>query len=363
MQGAAFFVFSHFRTIFMTHRSTTYNTLFTALLFLVSLAAANAGQAPSTVEGELPRFKELATSVANSAPTERPDPKLSEALDILLRAARRAWEASPNISDTQLEKQLSAFAKAANPKKKDFSSSEPCWFSFHTARQRKRFAIAFTYGPISRLAVFNADTKQPMPVDRKMAWLYPWSQKPVFLSDGSLLVLSHSVQDMGIRTGRRVDTLRQQDGQWKHIQSLTRQSSLDLSPGVKVAGQTLTLQSLDEFQTFFVASAVPVPLREESFQITQGKLRPLNTILQDQTLRCADAWMAQARAARRPTADQKKVRQHLPDREMLSEYHEKRLAHGQVLLSLEFDDITLRFTLQRASNTWQVRALKAVTGK
>lgn len=326
------------------------------------LACWSSGVSANPPDAALARFAVLARRVAAKPVAEKPTAEMSEALDILLQAAWQKCRANPNLTDEQLATQLKPFQQKLDPDKKTMGAMDARWFAVSTARRENLLAIAVTFGAASRLRVHDTQTGKTVAVPSRFDWFYPFQPLPYFADDGTLLLVSGTVRDMGFRSGLRLDALQQNGQRFGLKQTILRQVILDnAQPDVK--NNRIVVKSVDEPQAFFFAQADDRLGRTEVFEVKNGTLTKIRDEKHDRALRAVDAWIMVAKRVQKPSKEQSQVRRYLPQLDMVEECVVKRLMPATEQATLTFDDVTFRFVIQHENGANRVISLQIIPRK
>ncbi len=320
------------------------------LLVCLSLGLPASAQKPDV---DTARLRQIVQRLAKSSSYDAPNRDAVEAMEIVIR---RVVAAGSN-ADAEAKRLAGVVEKAAP---RDSFPTSYAHLTVNRAQAAGRQAIGVSFGAASRVAVFDASGKKRLAVPASMQWAAPWDCEPRFTPDGSLVLLRCAVHDAGIRTAWRADLLAPAGDGYKLVQTWKRAGTLDY-PGLALKGDTLTLRSLDEPKSFIVAAAEPMLKRTETIRIAGGKATVLTSRAEQPELRAADAWIAAARSAKRPTKQQAPIRAALPERTMLNEWKRNPIPNGGCTLVLTFDEAQVGFTMLPAGGgTFRVGGVTVV---
>lgn len=329
---------------------TTSTRIAAAVAACLALALPAAAQKP---DADAARLRQIVQRLAKAPSYDKPNKDAVEAMEIAIRRVVSAG-AGAEAEAKRLEQVVEKAAPA------DSFSTSYAHLTVKTARGSGRLAVAASFGAASRVAVFEAAGGKRLAAPASVQWAAPWDCEPRFTPDGSLVLLRCAVHDAGIRTAWRADLLTPAGDGYKLAHTWQRAGTLDY-PGLALKGETLTLRSLDEPKSFFVAAAEPILKRTETIRIAGGKATVVTNRAEQPELRAADAWIAAARAAKRPTKPQAQVRAALPERTMLGEWKRSPIPNGSSTLVLTFDEATVGFTLLPAGGgTFKVAGVTVV---
>lgn len=326
---------------------------FFVLLAMCALPSSTSAQRSG--DHELERFATLAKALRDRPVSEKPTPQMVEALELLIRAARRELTDSPKLTDEQLMKRLEPYTAALGRDPVAAPVDEPNWFDVHTASGAGRTAIAVTFGPVSRLSVFDGTDKR-LPAPKQFDWFRQWHPTVRILDSGAIVLVSERVQAAGSRTSLRVDLLTTNGGTLTPADSLSRVTVLDL-PEPKWTESRLTISSIDLPRSFMTAAAVPVFRRIEEYECTSTKLNRIKLEQKDLALRAVDAWIVAARKAVRPDKYQAIIKKEFPTPEFIT--YAIRAPERDVDVIIDRDATRLRFTLQDSSGRYVVMSVRS----
>lgn len=267
-------------------------------------------------------------------------------LDLLLNAVYKAGRADAPL--------LKAWNKLAAGND-DGSMTEFSWLDADVLHLSGGVVVASaTYGPVSRLAAWNGQGR-PIPVPDDFKYMLRWHPR-LAASGNTLLLISDSIQDAGMRVATRVDLIALTALGLVKGQGLEIGHTLDWG-GAKVRGSTLTVDRLEEPKSFFVASAEAIFRRHEVYSVRGGTLTQVSSLPLDQPLRALDAYVYQAQHTKSPTATQRIARKVLPVQNMLNG-HTERVTGDRAEITLEADGPKGAFQLRRIDGRWVVESAK-----
>ena len=331
----------------------------TCCLLLLTFCLSVSGQ-PQGQNADLARFTTIALQVADLPPAEKPDARIREAQEILIKQILKVRQTNPGATDAQIEAALKPFHDAANGSKEaNPLETTPTWFQVHMHQQGDRLVIAVTYGPYSLLRIQNLRTGQRMPLPAAVERLYLWKMDPHFTSSGSLIILSESIQDLGIRIGVRVDFLHLVGSNYIPQKSIVRTCTLEWG-GLDLKGDLLIVQSLDSPQAFFTANSETLFKRKETYRAADATLERVRDEKQDTAFRALDAWLFTAQHTTHPDANQRTAKRALPDSQMLDSYSLKKLDSHTTQFDLDFGNARLRMVIQGIGSEYQVISVQTV---
>lgn len=267
-------------------------------------------------------------------------------LDLLLNAVYRSGRA-----DAPLLKTWNKLA-AGND---DGSMTEFSWIDADLLHLPGGLIVASaTYGPISRLAAWNSQGHSiPVPDDFK--YMVRWHPKLV-LSGNTLLLVSDSIQDAGMRVATRVDAIALTTSGLVKGKGFEFGHTLDWG-GAKARGTTLMIDRLEEPKSFFVTSAEAIFRQHDVYSVRGGNLEISGRTQLDQPLRALDAYIYLAQHAKSPNAIQRFARKVLPAQNMLNG-HTERVNGDRAEITLDADGPKATFLLRRIDGRWVVESAK-----
>jgi hypothetical protein len=125
--------------------------------------------------------------------------------------------------------------------------------------------------------------------------------------------------------------------------------------GLKVKGNTVTVQTLDEFKALAMDRSVASPVRLTTWDGSKGKPRIVKSVLKDQAIRAVDQAIVEARKAKKPTRLQRQILSIWTKQSSADRYDEKKLNDGSVLLVLNnMVDAKVQFKLKRMGKGYRV---------
>lgn len=327
---------------------------FPAVLGLLCLSLSLSAWGPADAsDTDLARFTVLARKVTETPITEQPTEEMSEALEILHRAAFRICSDHPALTDKELEQQLKPFEQKLNPAKTASGLRDPIWFDAATSRRKNLLAIAVTFGAVSRLKVYDTQTGKTLVLPSLMNWFFPFHPHPHFADDTTLLFVSETVQDAGVRVGLRLDTLYRKGQQFTLTQTVMRQYNLQ-QPPPQIHANRLTITSVQDPKNFFFASADMRLECTEVFKIKNGRLHPLSQQKKDRALRAVDAWISTAKRVPQPNSHQRLIRRYLSHPTLVDDCSVKRISSAIERVTLTFDTAIVHFTVKAMQGTEKV---------
>lgn len=329
------------------------------LLLALCLSITSRREAVAKAQTTLTRFTALARKIKHhTAEQARPDMAWIKTMDLLIDATAHQCLLHPGSTDDAIEKRMVRFAKALQPTQKDSDIGLPTWFAIHTARHNDLIAIAVTLGHASRLRLVYLRSRRTVRVPAEFRWLVDWQPAPHFAPDGSLILCSDSVQEMGNRTGLRIDSLLFAGNRLRWKKTLVRTNTLDWG-GAQIHGNRLRVDSLEDPQSFYTCAAEALFRRQEDYQIVRGDLKLIQTKHQDNVLRAIDRWILRARHTSHPDKEQALVRTLFPDEQMLDTYTLSKPTRNRTRVVTSFDSATLIFEVTTRHGKPKVRLISA----
>ena len=327
----------------------------TTAITVAWLAPLKARTQQDYTSADVARFAALARTSAKSVITETASQPLADEMDLLIGVSARILRRSPSLSEDQLMKRLAPFAKRLDSEMTGTTASEPGWFDVRTASRDGIRAIAVTMGAVSRLAVLNDSTGTAFEAGAPLRWLYRYHPHLQFCADGSLLMVSESVQDAGVRTGLRIDLVRRSGTLFAVRDTLKRTFVLDRDWPVRLnnVGDLMTVTSVDEPVAIVTARVDTHFGRSETFAIDARGFRLVRTRASDLELRAIDAWIGGAKRARTPSALQALVRRKV-EGSPLSDCVVRPAAGRRTQALVSFDEVRFKFLLARDANGFRV---------
>jgi hypothetical protein len=268
---------------------------------LVGISAGEASPAEPTSE-----FVRLAAAVRGKRTSARPNAQAARAMDIVSERIGSILRERPAPDTKQIKRVIDRYARVA-----DSGGGAPVtdftWLDVRYASLPHRDCVAVTYGGLSRIAVYDRRSGKRIPLPRRSGWLTGWHSEPHFAKDGTLVLISSSVQDMGMRTAFRVDLLARGERGYRLVRTWQRMNTLDYG-GAVLAGNRLILKSID-LPTSYVTAATETQFeREEVYRIAGGIPLLEKRDRTQPELRYLDRWMGTARAAKSPDPLQARFR-------------------------------------------------------
>lgn len=278
---------------------------------------------------------------------ERPVASVVRALDALLDDCAAALRAG------RLKEREAEYA-AASPDPKGAGATECGRPEVRAVGDRALAVIAVRWGAVSRVALYSSATGVRQKDVSGLGWMQPWSVEPRLSSDGTIVLLCQTVQDIGVRVGLRLVLVgRTAGGATKVTEDWTRRTMLDYG-GLKLQGEVLTAGFLEEPRAFFTAAADDLFHRQETRRIHAGRSTLTRSTVDQPTLRAADDWLVAAKAARKPNAEQRAVRPFLADRMMLLKYRGGQRADRASVI-YEFEEFSISFEIAKTAAGWIVK--------
>jgi len=279
---------------------------------------------------------------------EAPNRLAVEAMEIVIHRVLAAG-ASAQAEGDRLSGELEKAEEGAYGPSTSFS-----WMSVRTAKSHAILAVAVTYGAASRVAVFDTRASLRLVVPKVGGWMHPWRVEPHFAPDGTLLLLSGQVEDVGFRLGYRTDLLDRTANGYRLARTWTRQGILDYD-GAELKGGTLVLRSIDDPVSFYVVRADAVFQRTETYRIAHGAAKLVSNVAYQPELRFVDAWIAQARKAKKPTVLEKRLASALSGEWLeLDSWRQTPATGGKRTVTVDFGDVTLILTLAGSPGRYRV---------
>lgn len=313
------------------------------LLPLIALAAL----APSAFVDRFETFAKNDAAIGKSA-FDKPSPQVSSNLDLLVDAIR---EAAPS----EVAQIVAKFDRLAKKNDDGFATSFS-WVSGSKVNFEHFTAVAVSYGPIGRVAVFEADYKAKN--DVRLAYMVQRSPRILAFNDDGLLVASGFVRDAGMRDNTRIDFAHIRLGRALHSDTVEVSKSFEFEHtldwgGAAMKNGQLTVDSIDSPKSFFFSESEAHFRRHRSYTFGNHELSLKLDQPGDLELRAADAWIMDARGAANPTPVQRAVRKLVPEPQMVMDY---KVTPSSV--TLELDGGTLVFQLSRAGGKVTVSRVK-----
>lgn len=216
---------------------------------------------------------------------------------------------------------------------------------------RDRVAVAVNYGCLSRVAVFERRTGRRVPLDGGVLWNE--DQAPAFTPDGTLVLFQSLSEFANLQT---VQTYRAgPDGYRRQWQLEYDADSESYRPSL--VGDTLTIASMDEPQSFRSGGLASRLRRERVFRIADGRAFLLRNVALDAELRFLDAWLAKANDSRTPSPLQRRARW-LVGRSWSLEYVRIRpLRRDRLEVGIGGGSVRAYFVLRRRRNTFDMQSV------
>ncbi len=317
-----------------------------------------AARLPCAAQPVPQRFADLARELAPASPGDRPEPRAVEAME--LAAAPVISALRSGHAAARAERAAKPFVDAVDQAARgaDNGATGYTWMRVAAARRGDLGAVVVTYGAASRLALLRLSTGKRLTLPAGALWQTPWSALPRFADDTTLALSCDSVQDMGMRTGMRLDTYR------INGDAAVRTGRVELARTLEWGGCTLrgdraVLSGLQMPEGFFTTAPVRLFEVRQEWRLNRGRATLVRQALGQPELRAIDAWIVRARAARKPSPAQVRFRAAFPEPDMLDKYRRSGPARRPVF-RLEMGG-TARFTLERRDGRWSVVEVR--TGK
>lgn len=313
---------------------------------ILSLIALSLGSAPQGLATFADNDKAIGTGVFDASTRAQ----VEENLDILVETAHRSR------NDRELTRFSKDFQAAAEKNDEGYATSFS-WISL----SRNRFVgweiICVNYGPVGRVAAFNKGVRVEIP---RMLDLMPQRRPEVVGTYGKHTILACTfVRDAGVRENSSVWDLVVEAPKPLALPVATIEHTLDWG-GASLQRAELTLGSIDTPKSFFVANTEPIFKRTRVFSLAGERLALISDEAGDKPLRFIDAWMQEARAAKKPDAFQKTLLRYLPEIQMIDDYEVKEYPDGSVAIRLIGSSGEVRFALKPARSSFRIAS---ATGK
>ncbi len=320
-------------------------------LAMMALLAALACALPCGAQPAPAHLTEVAHELALTSPGERPEPRAVEVMEAAITRVASALRAGQTVAQAELRARPLIEAVDQAARGADNGVTGFTWMRVSAARRGDLAAVAVTYGAASRLALLRLSTGKRPALPAEALWQTPWSCVPRFTDGATLALVCHSVQDMGMRTGLRLDTYRVDRASAVRTGRVQMARTLEWG-GCTLRGDRAVLSGLQPPEGFFTAAPVRLFEVRQEWRLRSGRARLLRVTLGRPELRAIDAWIVRARATRKPNPAQARFRVAFPEPTMLDECGRSGPA-GRPVYRLEMGG-TARFTLERRNGRWSV---------
>lgn len=311
----------------------------------------------------LDRFTEIAKKIARDLAPDAPDAQAVEAMDIVLKAGIETAKRNPRLDDKGLDAALKPYAAAVIEAAKGSEGYSLAYNRLitHIATHKGQCVLTVTYGPVSRIALFEQTTGRQYPIPHVLQWMLPWEVRPVFCPDGTLLLRSFYIHDAGYRTGMRISLLEPMVGKtpgyalrtdWKKVTTLE-------FGGANLDRDRLVLTYIDLPDAFFTTSSDTTFERKQTFRIARGRAYLLHEEKKQPELRFLHDWMLEARRAKKPNALQKRFRTLSWEAELLDDVKITHPSANRTAVRVDFVFHGFQFQMSGKKGSWRVRALTA----
>jgi hypothetical protein len=257
---------------------------------------------------DVAEFRDLVAPLAGNTTPEKPDERAQRAMELMFERAYMA--SATDVSSKHIDvvmKPYERVLKAMLPAGEIALATDYTWLAVHAARSGKLAAYSTELGAACRVVLYDRTTGTRLSLPDGYAWLYRWQATPRFLPDGTFVLDMCSVQDAGSRVGFRVDVLTPRGDEYRTVRSWKRAMALGTG-GVTVRGGTIRLVSIEPPVWFETCAADPRFVRIEEYAVSGKRIRTLRDERRERELRIVDWWLANAYAARKPSAIQKLAR-------------------------------------------------------
>ncbi|MCX6362452.1 MAG: hypothetical protein NT029_21885, partial [Armatimonadetes bacterium] len=239
---------------------------------MVALAALllAAAHVPSVAQPVPRRFVERVRELAPASPGDRPDPRAVEAMELVI--ARVATALRSGQTARRAERSAQPFAEAVDRAARgaDNGATGFIWMRVDAARRGDLGAVVVTYGAASRLALLRLATGKRLALPAEAPWQTPWSARPHFADDTTLALSCDSVQDMGMRTGMRLDTYRISGDAAVRTGRVELARTLEWG-GCALRGDRAIVSALQPPEGFFTAAPVLLFKVRQEWRLNRGR--------------------------------------------------------------------------------------------
>lgn len=328
------------------------NSILTSIL-LLAMSPAH-GQTPDP--GAVNKFKLAFAERKGNYPSDQPDPAILRCMAIMAYEARAILVAQA-ADEFAIGEFLLPFLRATG--KDSYPSTDYRVMDVNLADRDGLKAVSVTMGAVSRVFVWRDGKAVAMP--HPLSWLFGYEAHPFFADCGAMVLNNTTVQDAGMRFGTRAMSVTLGQGKARVTGEVKGEWLLEEeeapSPFV-IEGDRLTLKSLDYPRAFYVSSSTKLFERTEVYAVSLQGLKRVSAALSMPYLRAADAWMAAAMKAKRPSKDQRAfVRVFGRERQSVDEFAEQADPKGaSAWFSAEEGRFT--FSFQKLGNAIQFKGFK-----
>lgn len=310
----------------------------------------------SLQSADLARFRQLDLDLGAAAVSEKPMPKVVEAQEILISSVKQIAKGK-TLSDEEIAKGLEAFQNAAAAN--GGGATEFSWVAGAMARNKGILAICVNYGPAGRLAVFDEKTGKKLKLPSAVTWMPFYHPGPVFSSDGTLLLLSELVEDLGIRTQYKVQTLYPVAGKYRLAETKVGTHNIDWGgPGVK--DDMLTLAFIDAPKSFSTSNSSTLFQHVQYYSIAKGALKLKQDQKKSPQFRFLDEYIYRAQRSTAPDENQDLVASIAPKNAVLDSYTAKVVDANTTVYTLQFADGSVEFVVKKTKTGYRVASVKEV---
>jgi hypothetical protein len=290
---------------------------------------------------EIAAFKAAYQSRKADSGSETPDPGISKALNLLVKAVKK---------DESIEPYQKAIAKPEDQSYfSDYSSIDGLDFSF----DKLRF-IVVRMGQITRTVAY--DGTKPLHLPANYSWNYWYFPKPHRFKSGLVMFEENSIQDASSRVGLRLSWLFRKGNSLRLVRRMTSAAVLDQLP-ITIKGERVIVPTIDPFKTLFVSMSTVSPERITTWDCSTTSPKIVKTVLRDQELRAVDAAIYHSWITSKPTAQDRLIRKRLPKDELIDAWTVKKSSNGRANVTI---GDALVFHLKKTKSGFKVESVSPV---